>query len=168
MRAEKSLVVSGRSRSLTVMAVNEQLRLEPGPEPPRARADAALDAISVEAVARRVVELMRAGGGVPSARRLVDAGTLAAEFGVTRSWVYEHRDELGAVRIGAGPKPRLRFDLQAAREALPGHDGPRPLGQSPGSAGNAASVPAPLRRRPSSPLPPPGSVLAVRPRSGAS
>jgi hypothetical protein len=129
------------------MAVHEQLRLEPCPEPPRARteanADAALDAISAEAVARRVVELMRVGGGVPSARRLVDAGTLAAEFGVTRSWVYEHRDELGAVRIGAGPKPRLRFDPEAARRVFAGSSGKQP--HEPAAPASARG-PAPRRR----------------------
>jgi hypothetical protein len=150
------------------MAPNDQPSPARRSERPHAHVDAVLDVASVEAVARRVVELMRAGGGVPSVRRLVDAGTLAAEFGVTRSWVYEHRDELGAVRIGTGPKPRLRFDLQAAREALAGHDGPRPLGRSSDAAGMTASAPAPRRRRPSNHLPPPGSVLAVRPRSGAS
>jgi hypothetical protein len=79
--------------------------------------NATLDAASVEAVARRVVELMR-GEGSSSVRGLVDAATLAAELGVTRSWVYEHRVELGAVRLGAGSKPRLRFDVQRAREVL--------------------------------------------------
>jgi hypothetical protein len=51
----------------------------------RPEANATLDAASVEAVARRVVELMR-GEGSSSVRGLVDAATLAAELGVTRSW----------------------------------------------------------------------------------
>ncbi|HTX12212.1 MAG TPA: hypothetical protein VME22_26585 [Solirubrobacteraceae bacterium] len=84
----------------------------------RPRANATLDAASVEAVARRVVELMRREGASLSARRLVDAATLAAELGVERSWVYTHRDELGAIQLGAGPKPRLRFDVEAARTVL--------------------------------------------------
>jgi hypothetical protein len=47
----------------------------------------------------------------------VDAGTVARELGVSRSFVYEHAAELGAVRIGDGERPRLRFDLGRAREA---------------------------------------------------
>jgi len=144
------------------MAAYESHRLTYYPERPDA--GAVLDAASVEAVARRVVELMCATGDVPAARRLVDARVLAAELGVTRSWVYEHRDELGAVRIGTGPKPRLRFDLHAAREALARGGGRPSSSRDSGSAIDAASAPAPRRRSPRSRLSPPGSVLAVRPR----
>jgi hypothetical protein len=61
-------------------------------------------------------------GSAPNHRRLVDAAILAAELGVDRSWVYAHRDELGAVRLGVGSKPRLRFDPEAARAVLARHD----------------------------------------------
>ncbi len=44
---------------------------------------------------------------------LVDAATIAHRFGVTRSWCCDHANELGAIRIGAGAKPRLRFDPTA-------------------------------------------------------
>jgi hypothetical protein len=73
---------------------------------------------SVEAVARRVVELLRTEHHSPRERRLVDAATLAAELGVERSWVYAHRAELGGIQLGAGSKPRLRFDVDMARELL--------------------------------------------------
>jgi hypothetical protein len=72
----------------------------------------------VEAVARRVVELIRTEGDSPAGRWLVDAATLATELGVERSWVYAHRDELGAIQLGTGSKPRLRFDPATAREVL--------------------------------------------------
>jgi hypothetical protein len=36
---------------------------------------------------------------------------LAARLGVRRSFVYEHADELGAYRLGSGPRARLRFDF---------------------------------------------------------
>lgn len=39
----------------------------------------------------------------------VDAAEMARRLDVTREWVYEHAHELGAVRIGHGPRPRLRF-----------------------------------------------------------
>jgi hypothetical protein len=78
----------------------------------------ALDAASVEAVARRVVELLRTESRSSRERRLVDAATLAAELNVERSWVYAHRAELGAIQLGSGSKPRLRFDVDIARELL--------------------------------------------------
>jgi hypothetical protein len=50
--------------------------------------------------------------------RLVDAATLAAILGVTRSTIYDRADDLGAVRLGDGPKARIRFDVERARAAL--------------------------------------------------
>jgi hypothetical protein len=50
--------------------------------------------------------------------QLVTASQLAAGLGVTRAWVYEHADELGALRLGGGKRPRLRFDPQVVAEAL--------------------------------------------------
>lgn len=127
-------------------------------------ATAKLDAVSVEAVARRVVELMR-GEGV-SSRGLVDAATLAAELGVTRSWVYEHRTELGAVQLGTGAKPRLRFDVRRAREALIGGSRQPTADLSTSTLAKSPATRPGRRGRPRSAdsLPRPGGVLAVRPR----
>ncbi len=50
--------------------------------------------------------------------QLVDAAALAQMLGVTRGWVYEHATELGAIRLGAGARPRLRFDPRRVGEAL--------------------------------------------------
>jgi hypothetical protein len=66
----------------------------------------------VEAIARRVVEL------VERPRGLVDAQGVADDLQVERDWVYGHARELGAIRLGDGPKARLRFDLQRVRERL--------------------------------------------------
>ena len=69
----------------------------------------------VDPVARRVVEVMHEQGLVqprPKANVLLDA-ELAKQLGVTRTWVYQHADELGARRIGNGPRPRLRSPAQA-------------------------------------------------------
>jgi hypothetical protein len=49
---------------------------------------------------------------------LVDARELAAELGVSVDYVYAHAVELGAMRLGSGPKARIRFDLDRARQAL--------------------------------------------------
>jgi hypothetical protein len=93
-------------------------RTQPPADSPLPPAAPALDAASIEAVARRVVELIHAEGSSPSTRRLVNAATLAAELGVDRSWVYAHRVELGAIQLGTGAKPRLRFDPEVARDVL--------------------------------------------------
>lgn len=100
----------------------------------------ALDEASVEAVARRVVELLRADSHSAHERRLVDAATLAAELGVDRSWVYAHRAELDAIRLGSGSKPRLRFDVDTARELLARSTGKESrLQESPTTTGASSS-----------------------------
>jgi hypothetical protein len=48
----------------------------------------------IEAIARRVAELIRGEFGLPS--RLLTPSEVAARFGVSRTWVYAHADELGA------------------------------------------------------------------------
>ena len=75
-----------------------------------------LDPPTVEAIARRVVEILEQRG--LQNRELVDAAELARRFGIERSWVYAHAIELGAVKLGSGPKPRLRFDPQIAARVL--------------------------------------------------
>jgi len=75
-----------------------------------------LDAETVEAIARRSVELLEQRG--LQRRELVDAAELARRFGIERSWVYSHAVELGAVKLGGGAKPRLRFDPQVAARVL--------------------------------------------------
>lgn len=73
----------------------------------------------VEAIARRVVELLRAEEPQGRSARLVDAATLARELGVERDWVYVHAEQLGAIRLG-GPHGRLRFDRREVTERLGG------------------------------------------------
>lgn len=67
-----------------------------------------------DAVAQRVLELVdeRQGDG------LVDAAKLARVLGVDRDWVYEHGERLGAIRLGDGPRPRLRFEIGRAVESF--------------------------------------------------
>lgn len=75
-----------------------------------------LDPQAIEAISRRVVELLEAKG--LRRRELVDAAELARRLGIERSWVYSHAIELGAVKLGSGPKPRLRFDPEIAARVL--------------------------------------------------
>lgn len=73
---------------------------------------------SVEAIAERVAELL---AGAHSTARLVTADEVASRFSVSRDYVYEHAEELGAIPMGPtgkDRKPRLRFDLERVAEAL--------------------------------------------------
>lgn len=65
-----------------------------------------LDPADVDAIAQRVAELLR---GEPVSPELIDAAEVARRHGMSRDWVYEHADELGACRLGSGPRARLRF-----------------------------------------------------------
>ena len=76
-----------------------------------------VDALAA-AVAERVVERLRDEAVPPSEpTALLDARALAARLGVSVSFVYANSGKLGGVRLGNGPKPRLRFHLERAVEA---------------------------------------------------
>lgn len=148
---------AGRFGPLAVIRSVSEIEIPPsGPVP-----SGPLNTAWVEAVAMRVVELM-SHGSTPEHGRLMDAATLAAELGVTRSWVYEHRDELGAVRLGTGIKPRLRFDLNTARRAVFQND-EKAVASSEPSRGERADTRRTVgrRRRRTTAA---GSVLTSRPR----
>lgn len=72
---------------------------------------------SIEALALCLAELV--GDGAET-ERLIDASEVARRHGVSRAFVYEHADEIGAIRVGAGPRPRLRFDPATVGERLLG------------------------------------------------
>jgi hypothetical protein len=74
------------------------------------RSDAA-DPSFVDAVARRVVELLREEGVVSrDGPRLLTVAAVSQEFGVSTDWVYANARPLGEIRLGSGPRARLRFD----------------------------------------------------------
>jgi len=89
----------------------------------------------------RSVPRARVGGGLASA--LVDAKTVAAYLDVTVGWVYEHAGELGARRLGSGPKARLRFSLEEVDRRLTGCTGSRE--SSVGDSGAVEPKPRPRR-----------------------
>jgi hypothetical protein len=73
-----------------------------------------LDALAerlADPVARRVVEMIKDERvlAAPTAATWLNAAEVAQLLHVTREWVYQHADELGAVRLGGGRRPRLRF-----------------------------------------------------------
>jgi hypothetical protein len=91
------------------------------PPAPRGRADVSLGPETVEAIARRVEELLArrfSQTGRTAPRRLLTAAEISEWWGVERSWVYDHAEELGAIRLGTGRRPRLRFDPDLVAQRL--------------------------------------------------
>ena len=84
----------------------------------------------VDAIARRVVELLegaraRAAAAHPGADPeggFLTVSQVAARYRVSRSWVYAHQRELGALRLGQGPRARLRFEPKLVAEAITAFD----------------------------------------------
>lgn len=68
---------------------------------------------SIQAIVSGVVEALSTNSARP---RLLSTAELADALSVTPQYVYNHADDLGATRLGDGPKSRLRFDLEEARE----------------------------------------------------
>ena len=81
------------------------------------RAEFELDHSSIEAIAHEVAQLLGRADRL-GAVGLLTARQVAARFNVERSWVYAHADELGVVRLGQGPRPRLRFDPAVVAQHL--------------------------------------------------
>ncbi|HWB69443.1 MAG TPA: hypothetical protein VG518_05655 [Solirubrobacterales bacterium] len=78
---------------------------------------------SIEALATRIAQLLgdRSQSRQPPAaakKRLITAAEVSELWGVSRRWVYGHAEALGAKRLGAGPRPRLRFDPEELVERL--------------------------------------------------
>lgn len=74
---------------------------------------------SIEALALRLAELLGQVSAPRAAdRERISAAEVARLWGVARRWVYDHADELGASRLGSGPRPRLRFDPDEIAERL--------------------------------------------------
>ncbi len=101
-----------------------------------------LDDYAIEAIARRVTQLLRHDPVAAAHERLVSAAEIARRFGVSRAWVYENADRLGAVRLGRGARPRLRFDPQKVEKRLDtAHQGTSPPPRrAPGDQGSIADV----------------------------
>jgi hypothetical protein len=100
-------------------------------------------------------------------RPLVDAAALAQTLGVSRQWVYANAAALGVRRVGSGPRPRLRFEVDAARSAMACSGSVQSQGVNPTAAAGSAVAPRSRRRRSPNGAPKPGSILGVRGRGTA-
>lgn len=70
---------------------------------------------TLSALADRLLDQL---GAHDTPDELVDANTLASILSIDPRWIRQHADELGARRLGNGPRPRLRFDVMAAKAAM--------------------------------------------------
>lgn len=91
---------------------------------------------ALEVLAERVADLLAerlAGVALPgAAQELIDPIEAARRLGVSRDFVYEHREELGVIRLGDGPRARLRFDpRRVAAFDIPAAAPPRRVRQRP-------------------------------------
>jgi hypothetical protein len=75
--------------------------------------------------------------------QLLTADELARWLSVERDYVYAHADELGALRLGSGPRARLRFDRDEVRRRLSSCSASRQSHEGE----TAAQTPKPRRRR---------------------
>ena len=103
-------------------------------------------------IAERLAEQTRTSG-------LVDARAVARFLSVEESYVYEHAAELGARRLGTGPKARLRFSLRDVDERV------SCLRSRESTAQEVASAKASRRRR-TSPLGTSVPLLPIRGQKG--
>jgi hypothetical protein len=120
--------------------------------------------VLADLVAERVAVHLAADASPPAARPLVDAAALARALGVSRQYVYLHAAELGARRVGKGSRPRLRFDVDAARDAMDRLNIDLSHGANVSAGAESARSPRPGRRRSPNGAPKPGSILGIRGR----
>jgi hypothetical protein len=84
----------------------------------RGEGEIRLDPESIEALAQRIAELVAEREPERSERGLISADAVAERWGVSRRWVYEQAERLGARKINTGSRPRLRFDPDEVAEKL--------------------------------------------------
>jgi hypothetical protein len=81
---------------------------------------------TIDQIAGRVAQLLRHQQPPPhtnpaGASSWMTVKELAAHLKLNPAWVYEHAEELGAIRTGTGPKARIRFNPHTATQALKQH-----------------------------------------------
>ncbi len=108
-----------------------------------------LAAEDLELLAERVAELVLERMDRPPATavtvELVDAAEIARRFNLKPATVRARADEFGAIRLGEGPRPRLRFDPVRVVAALGAGD--LLHHEQSATAGEAPAQPTIRRRR---------------------
>jgi hypothetical protein len=106
--------------------------------------EAAVTDAEVEAIARRVVELLDGPSPLP---HLLTAAEVADRLAASESWVRENAVRLGAVKLADGARPRLRFSAERVAEALK----LRSVRNVSSSAGSGSTAGRAAHRRPQGP-----------------
>lgn len=77
---------------------------------------------SIEALASRIAELVDREPREPDPatvqKKMLSPAEVSELWGVSRVWVYRHAEALGVRRMGAGTRPRLRFDPEEIEERI--------------------------------------------------
>jgi hypothetical protein len=87
------------------------------PDPIQALADRIADRLAARLDAR--LDALARTGGEDQRAALWSAQHVAEHYDVRVDFVYRHADELGCVRLGGGPCPRLRFDPEVVQARWP-------------------------------------------------
>jgi hypothetical protein len=87
------------------------------------------------------------------ARRLMTVAEVAKCLRVNAKWVYAHQHRLGAIKLGDGPKARLRFDAGAVHAELERFGGESDPRQNAAERDQLARSKRTRRRLVSRPLP---------------
>ena len=77
-----------------------------------------MSSATAEEVAQRVAEILAERAA--ESLRLLSTEAVAEMLAVSEEWVRGHAVELGAIRVGDGPKGALRYDPSRVRAALEG------------------------------------------------
>jgi hypothetical protein len=64
---------------------------------------------------------------------LLTVAEVAERLKMSPKWVYAHQRRLGVIKLGDGPKARLRFDPRAVEELRQPDAGPDPIAAPPSS-----------------------------------
>jgi hypothetical protein len=70
----------------------------------------------IEAIALRLADLLK--DAPPRRPQYLDTAAVARMLNASEEWVRDHAAELGAVRLGDGPRGPLRFDPARVTEAI--------------------------------------------------
>jgi predicted DNA-binding transcriptional regulator AlpA len=115
------------------------------------------DADHVQAIAEAVADVLAERGLVvyagpsPSAR-ILKVAEVARLLGRSAAWVYEHAAELGAIRMGSGPRARIGFDVATIDQWKRDHQTPAQQTRGPRRRPRRATVPSGANLLPYEPL----------------
>jgi hypothetical protein len=102
-------------------------------------------AVLADLIAERVAARLGAAPRLEAAPTLLTAAEVAQRHGVSPAWVRENADRLRVIRLGNGPRPRLRFDAEKVAAALTPCEPSKRSSPEKSASGRARRRPAQLR-----------------------